>query len=453
MAFFKCKMCGGSLEVAEGTTVCECEYCGTQQTLPKTHDDVAANLFNRANNLRLKCEFDKAQEIYEKIITQNPTDSEAYWGLILCKYGIEYVDDPATMEKIPTCHRTELESIQADPDYKSALEYADSMQRVIYEREAAEIDRLQKNILSIVRNEKPFDVFICYKETDNSGRRTQDSVVANDIYHQLTQEGFKVFYAAITLEDKLGQDYEPYIFAALSTAKVMLVLGTKPEYFNAVWVKNEWGRYLKLAKNDRSRLLIPCYRDMDAYDMPEEFSHLQAQDMSKIGFMQDLIRGIRKVVSKDTPNAAANTQTVIQNSHSEVEPLLKRVKLFLEDSDWKSASEYCNKILDIDPENYKPYFYLLMAGLQINTEEMFSKSRILNGLEDEGYFKKAVRFADNAEKEKLNTLSQQTVYNFAEDIFNNAVDESDFLKAGSVYGKIENFKDSAQKAQECKTKV
>lgn len=30
MAVFKCKMCGGNLDVADGMTVCECEYCGTK---------------------------------------------------------------------------------------------------------------------------------------------------------------------------------------------------------------------------------------------------------------------------------------------------------------------------------------------------------------------------------------------------------------------------------------
>ncbi len=185
MSIFKCKMCGGALEVSEGMTVCECEFCGTTQTIPKTRDDVAANLFNRANNLRNKCEFDKAQEIYEKIVNSDPNEAEAYWGIVLCKYGIEYVEDPSTFKKVPTCHRTQLESVQSDVDYQSALEHADSIQRDIYEKEAAEIDRLQKDILAIVRNEKPFDVFICYKETDDSGKRTQDSVIANDIYHQL----------------------------------------------------------------------------------------------------------------------------------------------------------------------------------------------------------------------------------------------------------------------------
>lgn len=48
-------------------------------------------------------------------------------------------------------------------------------------------------------------------------------------------------------------------------------------------------------------MLIPAYRDMDPYDLPEEFSHLQAQDMSKLGFMQDLIRGIKSSCKRTSP--------------------------------------------------------------------------------------------------------------------------------------------------------
>lgn len=66
MAVYKCKMCGGTIEFEQGDVVGVCDSCGTKQTLPKTSDDVIANLFNRANNLRLKCEFDKAEQIYEK---------------------------------------------------------------------------------------------------------------------------------------------------------------------------------------------------------------------------------------------------------------------------------------------------------------------------------------------------------------------------------------------------
>ena len=361
MALFKCKMCGGDLNITADEKIIECEFCGTTQTIPTSKDENLQGLFNRANILRMKSEFDKAEQLYEKIIEKDDTQAEAYWGLILCKYGIEYVEDPETFKRIPTCHRTSFDSIIADEDYKSALNYADSVQRGIYEAEAKEIDRIQKGILELSQKEEPYDVFICYKEADNDGKRTQDSVIANDIYHQLTQEGLKVFYAAITLENKLGTAYEPYIFAALNSAIVMLVIGTKPEYFNAVWVKNEWSRFLKLIQKDRTKLLIPCYRDMDAYELPEEFAHLQAQDMSKIGFINDIVRGIKKVVNLDEQNNAVAKETIIQSGNANIDPLLKRAFMFLEDGNWKSAEEYCEKVLDIDPECAEAYLGKLMA--------------------------------------------------------------------------------------------
>ena len=393
MSIFKCKMCGGTIEFNPGDTVGVCDSCGTKQTLPTTSDEIITNLHNRANTLRLKCEFDKAEEIYNKILEKNPDDAEAHWGIILCKYGIEYVEDPKTYNRVPTCHRTSFDAILADEDYKAALANGDGAQRELYEEEAKKIDRIQKDILSIVHNEKPFDVFICYKETDENGNRTQDSVIANDIYHQLTQEGFKVFYAAITLEDKVGQEYEPYIFAALNSAKVMLVVGSKPEYFTAVWVKNEWSRFLKLIKTDRSKLLIPCYRNMDAYELPEEFAHLQAQDMSKIGFINDLVRGIRKVVADtDSQEKTVRESVAVNSGNANEESLLKRAFMFLEDGDWSAADEYCEKVLDIDPENARAYLGKLMAECRACRMEDLQNCR--QPFDGSGNYNKILRFAE-----------------------------------------------------------
>ena len=410
MALFKCKMCGGDLEIAEGVSIAECEYCGTKQTVPKSMDENLHNLFNRANTLRIKSEFDKAEKLYEKIIQADSTQSEAYWGLILCKYGIEYVDDPSTYKKIPTCHRASYDSIIADDDYKSALENADMSQRAIYEEQAKEIDRIQKDILALAQKEETYDVFICYKETDANGQRTQDSVIANDIYYQLTNEGFKVFYAAITLEGKLGSAYEPIIFAALNSAKVMLAIGTKPEYYNAVWVKNEWSRFLNIIKKDRSKLLIPCYRDMDAYELPEEFAHLQAQDMAKIGFINDLVRGIKKVVKKDEPKQTVVKETVVKETVSagatNTAPLLKRAFLFLEDADWKNANEYCEKVLDIDPENAQAYLGKLMAELKVKKQE--DLKNCAKPFDNSNNYQKVLCFADEKLKAELGSYLAQT---------------------------------------------
>ena len=299
MEALKCKMCGGNLQITDGQSYGICDSCGTTMTIPKTVDSRILNLFNRASDYRLQNEFDKALATFESILDEDNTNAEAHWGCVISKYGIEYVEDPKTHNRIPTCHRVQSSSILVDLDYKKALEYADDTSKELYEKEAIEISEIQKRILAIANQEEAYDIFICYKETDETGKRTMDSALAQDIYFQLQNEGYKVFFARITLEDKLGQEYEPYIFAALNSAKVMLVVGTKPEYYNAVWVKNEWSRYLALTKNDRSKLIIPCYRDMDAYNLPEELSLFQSQDMGKIGFIQDLVRGIKKVITKE----------------------------------------------------------------------------------------------------------------------------------------------------------
>lgn len=455
MTIFKCKMCGGTLEFNPGDTVAVCDSCGTKQTLPKLDDDRRANLYDRANHFRRSNEYDKAMGIYEQILAEDNTDAEAYWSLVLCRYGIEYVEDPATHKRVPTVNRAQFTSIFDDDNYKSALHYADAAQREVYESEAKAINEIQKGILAISQKEQPFDVFICYKETDNSGRRTPDSVLANDLYHQLTQEGFKVFFARITLEDKLGTAYEPYIFAALNSAKVMVVLGTKPEYFNAVWVKNEWSRYLALVKNSGGKkMLIPAYKDMDPYDLPEEFSHLQAQDMGKLGFMQDLIRGIKKIISADAPKAAVKETVVVSGGNAAVEPLLKRAFMFLEDGNWQEADTYCEKVLDQDPENAQAYLGKLMAQLHIATREELPNCA--TELTQNDNYQKALRFADDALHTMLTKANEQicrrnakAVYDRADEIAKNATSMAEFQNAANMFASIEQFEDAAEKREEC----
>ena len=444
MSIFKCKMCGGTIEFSEGASVGVCDYCGTKQTLPRLDNDKKANLYDRANHFRRNNDFDKAMSIYEQILNEDSTDAEAYWSLVLCRYGIEYVEDPQSHRRVPTVNRAQFTSVFADEDYKSALQYADANQREIYENEAKEIDDIQKGILAISQKEKPFDVFICYKETDANGRRTQDSVLANDLYHQLTQEGFKVFFSRITLEDKLGTAYEPYIFAALNSAKVMVVLGTRPEYFNAVWVRNEWSRYLALVRNSGGKkILIPAYKDMDPYDLPEEFSHLQAQDMSKLGFMQDLIRGIKKIIG------ASEQKSTIRET-------------LVEDGNWQEADEYCEKVLDIEPECAEAYLGKLMAERNISRRESLASCN--EPFDTDNNYQKAIRFGDEKLKAELGDYINQikvrnenarmaNIYNKAQATLRNARCDQDYRNAAWAFKSISDFMDAAKLAEHCKAKA
>ena len=347
------------MELSPDKSLGICEYCGSTMTLPKVGDQQRAAAFDRGNHFRRVGEFDKALSVYERIIMEDEDDAEAHWCCALCRFGIEYVQDPANGEYLPTCQRASFDSFLEDVDYRAALTYADAVAREQYQKDGEQIAAVQRRILATVQKEEPFDVFLCYKESGEDGQRTVDSTLAQDIYYRLTEQGRRVFFARITLEDKAGQEYEPYIFAALHSARVMVVVGTRPEYLNAVWVKNEWSRYLALMKQDRKRLLIPCYRDMDPYDLPEQLSVLQAYDMGEIGFIQDLIRGVAKVLDGDKKPEPKEEEPEGSVSFT---ALLKRGYMSLEDHEWKRADDFFEQVLNLDAECAQAYFGKALAA-------------------------------------------------------------------------------------------
>ena len=310
MFTLKCKICGGDIDLNTNQTIGQCQFCGSTMTIPSINNEQRLNLFNRANYFRQQSEFDRALATYDKILNQDINDAEAHWGIVLSRYGIEYVEDPVTHERKPTCHRMQSTPVLSDPDYLLALEYArDEQSKVLYSVEANKISDIQKRILTISAKEKPYDIFICFKDTSDDGRRTLDSIYAEEIYQELTHEGWNVFYSRITLKNKLGQEYEPYIYAALNSAKVMLVLGTKPEYFNSVWVKNEWSRFYDLMKTDHKKRLIPCYSNMSAYELPDELSILQCVSMQESDYLKTIIQGIKAILHPQNDSLDSNKST------------------------------------------------------------------------------------------------------------------------------------------------
>ena len=401
MPVIKCKMCGGDLKPEEGKTVCECEFCGTLQTIPSLDNEKKMNLFSRANRLRAECEFDKAAGVYENIIADFPEEAEAYWGLILCKYGIEYVDDPATGKKIPTCHRSSFDIVFDDSNFEMVMETSDPISRAVYREEAKTIEHIRERIVEISSNEEPYDIFICYKETDLNGNRTIDSDIAQDVYDALSEKGYRVFFSRISLEDKLGQEYEPYIFAALNSARIMLVFGTDYEYFNAVWVKNEWSRYLQQISRGEKKILIPCYKDIDVYDMPAEFRKLQSQDMGKVGAIKDLLRGIDKIFGRDSTakQEIKTADTGISILNAQTAALLKRGYMALEDKDYAKATDFFEQALNNDPECGDAYWGKVLCGYEVSDAKELGRKL-------EGNIKPSVKTVLLVDKSVLNAARE-----------------------------------------------
>lgn len=448
MVVLKCKMCGGNLNVISESTICTCAFCGTQQTVPTVDDEKKVKLFERANKLRLQCEFDKAYGVYESIIEDFPSEAEAYWGLVLCKFGIEYVDDAKTVKKIPTCHRSSFDSVMDDESFEMVMENADSVARGLYRQEAIAIEELRKGIVEISSKEEPYDIFICYKEKDENGERTIDSVIAQDIYTSLTKEGYKVFFSKITLEDKLGVEYEPYIFSALHSAKVMLAVGTTYDYYHAVWVKNEWSRFLKLIEQGEDKTLVPCYKDISPYDLPKEFKNLQGQDMSKIGAMQDLVHGVGKLINRNlNDDKGARKDTKVEEGPT-VKNYIKRMYDFIKSGDWENADLYSEKVLDIEYNNVEAYLGKFLIEHYVSSFEEMSRLERINF--DSPNYKKIQQYGEERLKADIVRLfkeNQEKLYQLAIVSMKN----KEFEKAAELLDSLGNYNDSITLKFKCQS--
>lgn len=399
-----CENCGMELEGKESEIFVKCPACGyiTQTGLPKANEE---ERYARADFYLKEEEFDLAYREYGRILDLNSNDAKAHWGQFLCRYGIEYVKDPATEKEMPTLHRNLPQSVLDCPSYLLAVENANEKEAAYYRSQAEEIRKIQLYIEDAAKKMDPFDIFISYKEEDGK-IRTEDSYRAQDIYRSLTDMGYHVFYARETLLKKTGEEYEPIIYSALSTAKMMLVLGTKKEYFKAVWVQNEWGRYLELKKQDRSRILVPVYRDIE--DLPDELSViLESQNIDAPDFQSELLKYVKATIR---PNLGKSL-TGRKESQEEQEARRRKTVITeayyrLEEGKFDEAKENLNSLLAERILNYQIALGMLYATRKVrNREELIARaSREGGDIQKAEWYQKAWKAANDREKEELEGL-------------------------------------------------
>ena len=293
-----CNVCGANLIYKDGRWVCPA--CGAYKEEEISNEEVTL-LYNASQKLRL-ASFDDAEELYADIVKKYPKNSEAHWGLVLSHYGIKYEDD-YDGRKLPTCYAATMESFLDDKEYLAALSCApDAKVRAYYAEQGKIIEKNRIEWYEKASKEPAYDVFLCFKDSDkeNNIERTDDSIEVANLYTYLSGKGYRVFFSRETLRDKVAEKYEPYIYNALNTASVMIVYGSKPEYFESVWMKNEWTRFLKRMREglkvDGS--LIVAYDGMNPAELPKVFSKLQCLDARKNTFYGDLEEQIKRVIDR-----------------------------------------------------------------------------------------------------------------------------------------------------------
>lgn len=468
MSIFKCKMCGGTIETyGDNEVTAECKFCGTNQTLPKSYSNNTIYLYNRANHFCRSKKFDKAMPIYMQILGENYYEAESYWSVLLCRYGISYNYD---VSKYPIVSRINYVSIFEDDDYKSAVKYAEPAQRKIYQAEAKIIDDMQKKLSEISEKIKPFDVFICCREKDSKYRDTPESFVAKELYNILSNEGFNVFLSGITLDGKPKEEHIAYIHSAVVSAKAMVVLGTKSEFFNETTVRNQWLSYLEIIKNNKSKILIPCYDEMSPSKLPEEFIGIKSYDMSENGFTKNIIEKIENPQVSDISKKVENKKNDIKEQYSQnaisfdksnvnIKAMIDDAFNFLKKGYFESAETYCKKVLDIDITNEMAYLGCLMAELKVREKEMLKDcTDTFSGNQN---YKNILKYGSNSLKEELasyvRSINQRNMniifekkYEMAYNLYiEGKSNKSSLIKAKRMFELLYDYKDSEKLAEKC----
>ena len=220
-----------------------------------------------------------------------------------------------------------------------------------------------------------------------------------------------------------------------------------------------------MLKKDRHKLLLPCYRDMDPYDMPEQLAVLQSYDMSKIGFIQDLARGIAKVLDADKKPEQVKETVVVQQTAvpaANTAPLLKRAFMFLEDGEWDRADDFCEQVLNIDPECAQAYLGKLMAELRVcKQDDLKDCTQPFDSLNN---YQKTMRFGDGSLRvvlmgyidhinERNENARLESIYQDALERIKRANNEQEYKAIARLFSSIKEYRDSAGLAQRCQEKA
>ena len=240
--------CGGLLQDHGDHYICESCRTKIQKTAMELLSEQDIFDLNAARRLKETFRFDEAQAAYDEVLRRNPDCEEAAWGAFLSEYGIEYQAE----EQKPTFH-----ALSAVPVYKSR--YYDKMSPE-HQHEADEtIEFKRREIMKNAETLPSYDVFLSLKIDGEGGAKTPEYEWAMQLYYDLREQGYKVFFSPQVLKTT-NADWEPYIYRAIQTCRIMLVLTSSIDNATSPWVRNEWRRILSRVKNTPAGEQAPAYR-------------------------------------------------------------------------------------------------------------------------------------------------------------------------------------------------
>lgn len=413
----RCKMCGGLIESDE-TRVCECPSCGGKILLPDTSE--VALLLNKGNKAYLNKQFSEAAKHYRNIIADGNHLPEAYWCLALCNYKVSFEMDTKDGIAKPTISDMSPVLFTKDSNYLNAIKYSEGEDKNYYEDLAERIVTVQKRYFNIIEKLNSFDVFISFKATDEDGNKTQSNTDARKLFYILEKKGIKTFYSEITLQDVVGEDYEPYIYNALKTAKLMVLVADDLDQIESTWVKNEWMRFIKMMNEEGSsggRKFLSIFRDVNPGDFPDEFSNLQGIDLKQDPDFSITTDAILDILGKKTIDVEMNTSVTSPSAENKA----NKIKALLEIGNYDEAKKQADSLVEEFVDFGEGYFLRLLAKRKVKkAEELYNLDPAYTCEETD--FKNALKYGDNELSEVLSRIEYYSKNNY---YFNKAISRFD----------------------------
>jgi len=249
-----------------------CRSCSRDFPVDKSIPTEAQGLLSNAIDKRNRAlDFDEASEILTDFIERFSNCSSGYYQRLLSSNGISYQNENDERINYPTLSRLSEKPITQEADYKKAIELAENdALRNYYIHDIQRIEDLRKAAYATTNNKEKFDIFICFKASLPGDKKamTHDYLVGQKIYSHYSSR-YQVFFSPFSI-DEFGVGYEPIIYHALRTARIMLVIGTDdPSYLSYHWVKNEWSRFLAMMRDEgptTGRVIVPVLDENFPFD-------------------------------------------------------------------------------------------------------------------------------------------------------------------------------------------
>ena len=441
----RCHGCGGDLHSVGGNRY-KCDYCGNEyeeqvaqnntQTMREMFDDakqeivcnLRRNLYDAVNaeyvssidvknccaELKKYLPDDFAANFYEVAVGNNVKR--------LTKH-IRNIDVNKNINEIGSIIRFLIKSLQTE----YLLELNNLVERAYKNRDLSLFEKYstavskeaEKVVNGVYETKMPREVFLAYSSKD------MDKV--SELCEVLEEQGLRCFVAARNLRHGKGsvENYDRLLSEAMDHCRsFVFVSSVNSRSFNCdalikelpyiqqkdienapAEYKNAYGSMPHKFKKPRVEYRIEESRGFNAADsISNEFFDGYERVYSPEEVAERVIKQLAGTSAVTEPAPKREPQraerTVVTAPAGNVDSLLKRVFLFIEDGDLESADRYCEKVLDIDPENARAYVAKLMIGLGVTYQDELADEE--ESFEDNVNFKKAMRFADEELTATLN---------------------------------------------------